>query len=67
MIASFPLVHRWGRDVHCVVGVLGSLTIRYYLSYRVKGAGRSVSVGRQRKPELNRFITLRIGKEIDSP
>ena len=23
MKASFPLVYRWGRDVHCTVGVLG--------------------------------------------
>ena len=25
------LVRRWGRDVHCIVGVLGSLTTRHDL------------------------------------
>ena len=39
-MASFPLVHRWGRDVHYIVSVLGSLITRYDLViYRVTGAG----------------------------
>ena len=29
VIASFLSVYRWGKDVHCIVGVLGSLTTRY--------------------------------------
>ena len=31
MMVSFPRVNRWGRDVHCIVGVLGSATTRYDL------------------------------------
>ena len=48
MIASFPLVHRWGRNVHCIVGVLGSLTTPYNLviSYQRGGPGQSVIFGR---------------------
>ena len=30
-MASFPLVHRWERDAHYIVSVLGSLTTRYDL------------------------------------
>ena len=29
MTASFPLVYRGGRDVHCIVGVLERLTTRH--------------------------------------
>ena len=29
MTASFPLVYRLEKDVHCIVGVLGSLATRY--------------------------------------
>ena len=40
MIASFSLVHRWGRDVHCIiVGGLGSLTTRYDLVISCHGGG----------------------------
>ena len=38
------LVRRWGRDVHCIVGVLGRLTTRHELVISCNGAGRSVSV-----------------------
>ena len=39
MTTLFPHVYRWGRDVHCIVGVLGSLTTRMIWSYRVTGEG----------------------------
>ena len=39
MMASFPLVHRWGRDIHYIVGVLGSLTTRYDLVISCHGSG----------------------------
>ena len=50
-MTSFPLVHRWGRDVHYIVGVLGSLTTRYDLviSYHAGGPGQTVFVSRNPK------------------
>ena len=48
--ASFPLVYRWRKDVHCIVGVLGSLTTRRMIwSYRVKG--RAVSFVVKTEPQ----------------
>ena len=43
MTASFPLVHRRGKDVHCIVGVLGSLTTRYDSVITRDGEGWSFS------------------------
>ena len=39
MMVSFPLVNRWGRDAHCIVGVLGSSTTRYDLVITRKRSG----------------------------
>ena len=44
MTASFPLVYRWGKDVNCIVGVLGRLTTRHII---VSRDGRSVRVVKQ--------------------
>ena len=51
MITSFPLVHyRWGRDVLCIVGVLGSLITRYDLVILCHEGGPGHSVV-SRNPE----------------
>ena len=44
------LVRRRGRDVHCIIGVLGRLTTRHGLVISCKEAGRLVSVV-SRNPE----------------
>ena len=43
VIASLPPVYRWGKDVHCIVGVLGSLTTRYDTVITRNGEGWSLS------------------------
>ena len=44
-------VNRWGRDVHCIVGVLGSVTTRYDSVITRKGeGGRSVVVNGPQRP-----------------
>ena len=43
MTASFPLVYRRGKDIHCIVGVLGSLTTRYDSVITLNGKGWSFS------------------------
>ena len=43
-MVSFPLVHRWGRDVDYIVGVLGSLTTRYDLVISCHGGGPGQTV-----------------------
>ena len=39
---------RWGRDAHCIVGVLGRLTTRHGSVITCKGVGRSLSVVSQK-------------------
>ena len=44
-------VNRWGWDVHCIVGVLGSVTTRYdSIITRKWEGGRSVDVNGPRRP-----------------
>ena len=50
VIASFPPVYRWGKDVHCIVGVLGSLTRRYD-SVIARNGGGPVSQLLKRNPK----------------
>ena len=51
-----PGVNRWGRDVHCIVGVLGSVTTRYYSVITRKGEGdRTVVVNGPERPLASLF------------
>ena len=44
-------VNRWGRDVHCIVGILGSVTTRYDSVITRKGeGGRSVDINGLQRP-----------------
>ena len=44
-------VNRWGRDVHCIVGVLGSMATRYDSVITRKGeGGRSVDFNGPQRP-----------------
>ena len=44
-------INRWGRDVHCIVGVLGSVTTRYDSVITRKGeGGRSVDFNGPQRP-----------------
>ena len=52
MTASFPLVYRWGRGVHCIVGVVGSLTTRHDLVISCKRGGTVSVVSRNPKDLL---------------
>ena len=58
-------VNRWVRDVHCIVGVLGSATIRYDSVIARKGAGGCSDVvnGTQRRlASLLRKLITRVSR-----
>ena len=60
-------VNRWGRDVHCIVGVLGSATTRFDLIITRSGGGPGCTVLITEPQGLRPACYLRLITRVSRP